>query len=149
MTRMLVATDGSPGAWAAVHEALELASGTGASVTFLYVRHEISLLGRPFYERKLSRQLRHARETLDEAMEEAESMGVDAECDIAEGDVVEQIMCAAIYREAELIVVGSRGLGAVAGALLGSVSKALVELSPIPVLVAKSDELVPAGAGAA
>jgi len=141
MKRILVATDGSDGAQAAVREGLELAGATGASVTFVYVRHEISVLGSPFYERKLSKQLRRAREALDEAMDAAESKGVDAEWDIAEGDVIEQILCAAIYREAELIVVGSRGLGPVTSAMLGSVSKALVEISPIPVLVAKAEEL--------
>ena len=141
MKRILIATDGSPGARAAVLDGLELASATGASVTFVYVRHAIPLLGSPYYQRKLSKQLKQARAALDEAMAEAGRLGVDADEDVAEGDAVEQILCAAIYREAELIVVGSRGLGAVGEAFLGSVSKALVELSPIPVVVIKSEDV--------
>jgi len=139
MKRILVATDGSAGARVAVAEGLALAEETGASVTFVYVRHPISLLGRPGYQRKLSRQLAHARAALDEAMEEAERHGVDADSDITEGDVVDEILRAAVYRDAEMIVVGSRGLGAVSGALLGSVSRALLELAPVPVLVGKTE----------
>lgn len=41
---------------------------------------------------------------------------------------------------ADLIVVGSRGLGAAASALLGSVSAHLVDHAPCPVLVARSPE---------
>jgi nucleotide-binding universal stress UspA family protein len=139
MKRILVATDGSAGARAAVVEGLELAEGTGASVTFVYVRHPISLLGRPAYQRKLSRQLAQARAALAEAMEEAERFGVDADSDITEGDVVDEILRAAVYRDADMIVVGSRGLGAVSGALLGSVSRALLELAPVPVLIATTE----------
>ncbi len=138
MTHILVAVDGSPGSRAAVSEGVDLARATGADVIFLGVRHRISVLrGRPFYQRKLSGQLARLRPALDAAIEEAERAGVEAESEILEGDVVEEILRAALYREADLIVVGSRGLGPVAGAVLGSVSKALVELAPMPVLVAK------------
>jgi nucleotide-binding universal stress UspA family protein len=138
MKRILVATDGSAGARAAVAEGLEIAEETRASVTFVYVRHPISLLGRPGYQRKLSRQLGRARLALADAMEEADRLGVDADSDITEGDVVDEILRAAVYREADLIVVGSRGRGTVSGTLLGSVSRELLEVAPVPVLVSRS-----------
>lgn len=121
-------------------DGLELATATAAPVTFVYVRRDVPLLGSPLYERRLSRQFKRAWAALDEAMAEADRLGVDAEEDIAEGDVVEEIVRAAIFREADVIVVGSRGLGMVTGVLMGSVSKALVELSPVPVLVVKADD---------
>ncbi len=137
MRHILVAVDGSPGSRLAVTEGLALARATGADVTFVAVRHRIKLLGKPYYQRKLSEQLARLRPGLESAMEEASSEGVEAEAEMLEGDVVEAILRAAIYREADLIVVGTRELGPVAGAVLGSVSKALVELAPMPVLVAK------------
>lgn len=43
--------------------------------------------------------------------------------------------------EADLVVLGSRGHGAVASALLGSVAAEVVDYAPCPVLVARSDRL--------
>jgi nucleotide-binding universal stress UspA family protein len=137
MERIVIGTDGSPGACAAVLEGVELARLTGAAVTFVYVRHDIPLLGSPFYQRRLSDQLQHARAALTSAMEVADVHGVEAEEEIAEGDPVDEILRTAVFRDADMVVVGSRGLGAIAGALLGSVSKSLVEISPVPVLVAR------------
>ena len=137
MNRIVIGADGSPGGGVAVEEGLELARLTGTPVTFICVRHPIVLLGDPYYQRRLSHQLAQARAALDEAMEEADRVGVEADCEIAEGDPVDELIRAARYQEADLIVVGSRGLGAIAGALLGSVSKALVQHSPVPVLVVK------------
>ena len=137
MNHIVIGTDGSPGARAAVSEGLEMARRLGGQVTFVAVRHGISVLGDPYYQHRLSDQLAHARAAVEDAMAEAERLGVHAEYEIAEGEAADEILKAARYREADLIVVGSRGLGAIAGALLGSVSRKLVQHSPIPVLVVK------------
>jgi nucleotide-binding universal stress UspA family protein len=146
MRHIVVAVDGSPGSRAAVAEAIDIARSTGASLTFLAVRRPIHLLGKPHYQHKLTRQLARLRPPLDEALALAEEAGVKADAEIQEGDVVEEILRVAVYRDSELIVVGSRGLGPVAGAVLGSVSKALVEISPVPVVVAKKGVETPLGA---
>jgi len=138
MKRILIGTDGSPGARAAVAEGLVLARPLGAEVTFVAVRPRVAgLLGEPYYQRRLSAKLAGARTALDEALAEAERLGVEAEHQIAEGDPAEEILRVAGHLDADVIVVGSRGLGAVAGALLGSVSRFLVQHSPVPVLVVK------------
>jgi nucleotide-binding universal stress UspA family protein len=137
MERIVIGTDGSPGARAAVSTGVELARRLGASVTFVSVRHAIPILGDPYYQRKLSEQLSAVREALAEAMGEADGANVNADYEILEGHTVDELLRAARYRHAGLIVIGSRGLGAIAGALLGSVSRALVQDSPIPVLVVK------------
>ncbi len=137
MERIVIGTDSSPGAQAAVAEGVELARQLGAAVTFVYVRSPIPILGEPYYQRKLSSQFRQARAILEAAMAEADRLGVGADYEIAEGDPAEEILRTARYREAGLIVIGSRGLGAIAGALLGSVSTALVRHAALPVLVVK------------
>ena len=137
MKRIVIGADGTPGGRAAVAEGLELARRLAVPVTFVSVRHPIPVLGDPYYQRKLSEQLHKTRMALDDAMEEAERLAVDADSEIVEGDAADEILRAARYRDADLIVVGSRGLGAIAGALLGSVSRRLVQHSPIPVLVVK------------
>jgi len=137
MERIVIGTDGSPGSQAAVSEGVQLARQLGVPVTFVYVRSPIPILGEPYYQRRLSAQLAQARTVVGAAMAEAERFGVAADYEIAEGDPSGEILRTARYREADLIVVGSRGLGAIAGALLGSVSAALVRHASLPVLVVK------------
>jgi nucleotide-binding universal stress UspA family protein len=139
MKRIVIATDGSDGAWAAVEEGVRLASEVGAEVTFLTVRPRVSnLLGDALNQRQLTEQLARARAALDPAEAEARRVGVDCEADILEGDPVDRIVQAARGWRADLVVVGSRGHGAGASAVLGSVSRALLTRSPAPVMVVRT-----------
>jgi nucleotide-binding universal stress UspA family protein len=58
---------------------------------------------------------------------------VRVRCD--HGNPVETLRQRAPADEGEVIVVGSRGRGALRGALLGSISGALAATAPVPVLV--------------
>jgi nucleotide-binding universal stress UspA family protein len=77
----------------------------------------------------------HARAALDRAHELVVQEGVGAEEEILEGSAADRVVELARDRSAPLIVVGSRGLGAVAGALLGSVSSGIIHRTDRPVLV--------------
>jgi nucleotide-binding universal stress UspA family protein len=139
MKRIVIATDGSDGAWAAVEEGVELAAEVGAEVTFVTVRPRISaLLGDQLYQHRLTEQLAQARAALEPAEDEARRMGVDYESDILEGDPVECIAQAARGWGADLVVVGSRGYGAVASAMIGSVSRGLLNRSPVPLMIVRT-----------
>jgi nucleotide-binding universal stress UspA family protein len=135
MNRILIATDGSDGAWAAVQEGVELAYAVGAEVTFVTVRHDVSLLGDPWYQERLTIQLEHARAALDQAEAEADRRGVLHESEILEGDPAIRIAEVARARNADLVVVGSRGHGGIASALIGSVSRTLLTRSAAPLMV--------------
>jgi nucleotide-binding universal stress UspA family protein len=137
MNQILVATDGSEPAGYAVEQAIELARSSGARLVVAYVRHApLPVLGQPVYQRSLSRELRTASETTGIAATQACAAGVDAEIEIVEGNPAGRILELARVRDVDLIVVGSRSLGAVTGMLLGSVSREVVRRADRPVLVA-------------
>ena len=135
---VVIATDGSESAAQAVVAGARLAHALGTTAVLVYVRPAIGQLGEPFYQEKLSEQLEYARAVLDRAQALARGEGCEADAEILEGAAPDQIVELARARDAELIVVGSRGLGAVAGALLGSVSSAIIHRADRPVLVVPS-----------
>jgi nucleotide-binding universal stress UspA family protein len=138
MKSFLVAVDGSEGSKAAVDEAIALARDLDASLTFVYVRKPpSSVLGHPYYERQRSHGLGYARQAIAEAVETARTAGIESDGEILEGHAADEIVSLADNRHADLVIVGSRGHGAIAGALLGSVSRAVVQHADVPVLVAK------------
>lgn len=133
-----MATDGSDGGRAAVEETAELGRALGAEITVVHVRPAIAFLGEPLYQRRLSHQLEKAREAVDGALDLLRREGLDADYEILEGEASEEILRIARARHADLIVIGSRGRGPVPGALLGSVSAAVVRHAECPVVVVKS-----------
>jgi nucleotide-binding universal stress UspA family protein len=141
MNTILLATDGSEPSERALAFAIDLARGTGATLEIVSVRS--ARLPRRGGTNTLVLDL-DERDELDSpehiagvAAEKARSSGVDANAHAAHGDVVACIADTTRTVGAELLVVGSRGLGSVSGAMLGSVSQALVRRSPVPVTVVR------------
>jgi nucleotide-binding universal stress UspA family protein len=138
MDRILIAIDGSEAAREALRTGLSLAREAGAVATLVYVRHRpLPVLGDPFYQRSLSQELLRSRVAMADAETLAATMGVAVEPEILEGQPARCVLELAAARRAGLIVVGSRGRGAIAGALLGSVSTEIVHKANRPVIVAK------------
>lgn len=136
--RIVIATDGSTGASVAVEQGVWLAKMLGAKAIFVSVaRAPLALLGDPYYQRALTTELAKARAALDAAILVADERRVPYELELLEGAPSEAILEVARTRSADLIVVGSRGRGAVTGAVLGSVSSDLVHTADRPVLVAR------------
>ena len=144
MKTILIATDGSAGARAAVDEGLDFAEETGADVLFVAIRHPPTAgVRRPVLAAVFSHELARLRPALQEAVAEAESRGIHADYDLLEGDPGERILELARSRDVDLIVIGSRGLGAVASVILGSVSKRVLHDADRPVLVVNEPAAVP------
>lgn len=136
MATIVVGTDGSKGSQASLSEGLELARRLDAKVLIVAVAAQVSeLLGGSVYEQRLSERLDRARAALDAARTMAEEAGVEAEFEIFEGNAAEEIAMIAESRDADLVVVGTRGLGGITGSLLGSVSADLIRRSKRPVVV--------------
>ncbi len=132
---VVIATDGSESAEQAVLAGARVARTLGTKVVLVYVRPAIGVLGEPYYQEKLTEQMTYARAALDRAGALVREEGCEADTEILEGNPPDAVVELARAREARLIVVGSRGLGAVAGALLGSVSSAIIHRADRPVLV--------------
>ena len=137
---VVIATDGSQGAEAAVNAGARVARTIGTSAILVYVRPSLGPLGDPYYQEKLTEQMAYARAALERARELLAQEGIDGEEEILEGSAADRVVELARARNAPLIVVGSRGLGAVAGALLGSASSGIIHRADRPVLVVPSPE---------
>lgn len=76
-----------------------------------------------------------ARRLLDEVIEQVrpESEGVTIEARVVEGTAAGVLIDAA--RDADLLVVGSRGRGGFVGLLLGSVSQQVAHHAPCPIVI--------------
>jgi nucleotide-binding universal stress UspA family protein len=143
MKRILVATDGSEGAFRAVEFAAQLAKQFG---TDLVAANVIGGYGLPGEVVKLFTSPEHAwlnemlqslsARTLADAQARIRELGVPSvRLESRQGDVAQTIIAIADDVEADTIVVGKRGSGQVAGLLLGSVSQKLVSLASRIVIV--------------
>ena len=136
MATIVVGTDGSKGSEAALSEGFDLAKRLGAKVLVVAIAaHTSDLLAGSVYEHKVSAHLNQARAALDAARKVAEKAGVEAEFEVFQGDAAEEIAMIAESRDADLVVVGTRGHGGIAGSLLGSVSAGVVRRSKRPVVI--------------
>jgi nucleotide-binding universal stress UspA family protein len=138
MKTILIATDGSEPADQALDVAIELAKQTGSTLQVVAVRPPV-LGGRAGAGPALLEVEEHdgAQHIAGAAALLARDAGVDATPHVAHGDVVDSIVEAATTLRAELVVVGSRGHGTLSGAVLGSVSHALVSRSPVPLTIVR------------
>lgn len=159
--RILVPTDGSENARRALHEAAQLAMKFDAELELLSVLEDRlyagNLIGRGAGERLYSGVVEVSRtpgaeERVDPGLpehqmaqvreglrREAATLPQDVPLRMlfAVGDVRETILTVADELNADLIVIGSRGLGSVKGLVLGSASQYVLHHATRPVLVVK------------
>jgi nucleotide-binding universal stress UspA family protein len=144
---ILLATDGSEEARLATQAAIELSKATGSEVHVLYVQPSAGeLIGPHTYpadrrESLLEQAERDARKFLDEQAERIGSEGASvAETHLRTGRADKEVVRISEELGVGMIVLGSRGLGAVSRALMGSVSDSVVRHAHCPVFVVRADE---------
>jgi nucleotide-binding universal stress UspA family protein len=76
-------------------------------------------------------------ESLEEAVRLAHEQELTAQAKLLTGDAPKEIVKYAETIDADLIVVGSRGHGAITGTLLGSVSRGILHAAKRPVLIVR------------
>ena len=140
--RIVVATDGSTNAQAALEAGIDLTRHYGGSLVILaiaplppvYVSSTEPYVPAAVPQSEVGRY----REIVEAAVRKAEAEGVhdvSGLCD--EGVVVDEILAHLEKYPTDLLVVGSRGLSTARRILLGSVSTALINRAPCPVLVVR------------
>ena len=146
MNRILVATDGSSSAAEAVEFAIELAAEQEAKLIFVHVVPALDVV--PVSGFGIAGAFPHEpsdqdRALLEEAAAVADEHDVRSTTALLTGDTVDEIVAYADSHQVDLIVVGSRGHGAVTTALLGSVSRGTLRESKRPVLIVRGGATIP------
>ena len=140
MSVILAATDGSQAATRAVEAAARLSKAWDAKLVITTVAHDLS-------PDEVVEARRHgvdpgevlertSRQTLTDAKACAVRAGAP-KVEVVEclGDAARSILDLAATEQADMVVVGRRGRGRLAGLVLGSVSQELASGAPCPVVV--------------
>lgn len=130
--RLLVAADFSPQTENVLGVARDLARAMQAAVTVLHV---VSSRAARSGDADTTEEYRLMREAA-EAMREA---GIEAEGIVGEGQPARVIVTEADRIDADMVVVGSHGFGAVFRMILGSVSSAVLKKCRRPVMIVPAD----------
>jgi nucleotide-binding universal stress UspA family protein len=142
MRTILIATDGSDPASAAVAAGLELAADESAEVVFVHVISILDLSPTTNGGDKPQRVPRAEDDpVLCAALDQARAARLAAKTELLLGYPPKQILRVAREIDADLIVVGTRGLGRVKSAVLGSTSHDVLENSDRPVLVIRKSDV--------
>jgi nucleotide-binding universal stress UspA family protein len=136
---ILLGVDGSENALHAAKAAGDLARNMKSETLRIVVAFESvpPYLGQPNLQVAISARLKEADEILDKALEIVGKIPGEVHTEILEGSPAEAILDVVNTRKNDLIVMGSRGLGRLAGALLGSQSQKVVQHAPCPVLIVR------------
>ena len=137
--RILLAVDGSEHALHATRKAAELARLMKPIEFRIVVAYDpIPLyLGEPNMQLVITNRKGEAEEVLAAAVKEVGKVPCEIHTEILEGDPASAILEIAKVRNSDIIVMGSRGLGRLAGLLLGSTSQKVVSHAPCPVLIVR------------
>lgn len=142
MLKLLVAVDGSDSADRAINHVIKQAGRYREPVEVHLLNVQLPLVGvniklfislddlNAYYHDEGMKTLRSARRKLDAA-------GIKCLFHVGVGDPARVIVQYAEDQQCEQIVMGSRGMGAVANLVLGSVATKVIHLTKVPVLLVK------------
>ena len=137
--RILLAVDGSEHSYTAARTAADLARAMNSERLRIVVVFEKipAYLGEPNLQKAIDTRLVEAQDILQKAVEMVGDVPAEVHTELIEGDAAESIIEIARTRNSDVIVMGSRGLGRLAGLVLGSTSQKVVSHAPCPVLIAR------------
>jgi nucleotide-binding universal stress UspA family protein len=135
---ILLAVDGSKHSDLAVDYAAGLAAAFQTTLLVVHAYPQTSdLLGYDDFGKLVSRRKSAGQKILDKVRERLAERGVAFQEDLLEGPEAEAILSAAASQKADLIVMGTRGLGTIEGMLFGSVSRKVSQHADCPVMLVR------------
>jgi nucleotide-binding universal stress UspA family protein len=141
VNRILIAVDGSPASTEALEVGLELAAAEQAEAIVVHVIPSVDTLpvgGFGMSSGAMVHEVTDAdRAPLLAAAELGRREGVEIEAELLRGSTVQALASYADARDVDLLVIGSRGHGALTTALLGSVSLGVLRHTTRPVLIVR------------
>ena len=146
MKPILLATDGSPSAEAATHEAIDLAQAFHTQLVVVSVAQPVlPVYGGYYGYGEIAAELQelethHVSHVLAETQARAATRGVPCETVELDGPVGEAICQFALEHEPRVLVVGAHGWGRIGRLIHGSVSTYVLHHAPCPVLVVAGTE---------
>ena len=136
MKNIILAFDGSEYSNRALQYAKMFAERFEATLWLVHIlTHTSDLLGYEDYEKFYSKRKAGGQTLLDQALQELSRTRLDVREKLQEGPEAESILNVAKNCQADLIVMGTRGLGTLKGLLVGSVSRKVIHHSSCPVMV--------------
>ena len=140
-SNIVVGTDGSEPAWRAVTHAVGLAKATGAALHVVQgvprPMHEAGLAGVPVTPPSMQESVDTFKAFLDAQVEPLDHEPLSVE--VREGNAADVLMDVADEVDADVIVVGSRGMSGAKRFVLGSVPNAVSHHARCAVLIVKTD----------
>jgi nucleotide-binding universal stress UspA family protein len=138
--RIVVGVDGSPNGTSALRWAMTQAKLTGASIETVTAWHDPPMIGYSHGRSPVMHDGESVATTAEKILTETvadiarqQDHRVEIRTRVVQGHPAQVLLEAATG--AQMLIVGSRGHGALAGPLLGSVSRHCVQHAPCPVLV--------------
>ncbi len=135
---IIAAVDGSERSWHALKCAQNLALKYDAELILVHAYpHTSDLHDFEGYEKLLAQRKSAGEHILQTGRQIIEGDRLKWESDLLEGPAADAILSVAEVRNADLIVLGTRGLGTVKGLLFGSIATKVSHHAPCSVLVVR------------
>jgi nucleotide-binding universal stress UspA family protein len=136
---ILLPVDGSEHAMKAAQVASSLANAMNSQTLRIVVAYDTIPvhIGDPYMQNALNARVGETEEILQRAVQVVWAVSAQIYTEMIEGNPAETILEVARSRNSDLIIMGARGMGKLAGLLLGSTSQKVVSLAPCPVLIVR------------
>ena len=137
--KVLLAVDGSEHALHSARTAADLARAMHSTEFRIVVAYDSipPYLGEPNMQYAIDARMEESKAIMQKAIEAVGNIPCEIHTEFIEGSPAEAIIDVAVTRKSDVIVIGSRGHGTLAGLLLGSTSQKVVAHAPCPVLIVR------------